>query len=343
MLSHISRTLLHAKRWAHLPLRLVVGYGFVAHGIAKLLRGPGHFSDVLEKLGVPFPHLASWATIATELLGGLAVLAGAFVSVVSIPMIAVLLVAAMKVHLAYGFSSIKLKDVTAGGPVFGMPGYELDLLYIAALVLLAIGGPGPFAIQDAALTLRGSRAKRLTEPRFNTAVPYVTATRPVPDSDQASIRPTHSGDAAGIARRFLESAEFHAGFDERYATPSLEAITSRYEEGKQHFAAKAGEAITLVAEVHGEVVGFVDARLEKSSDPMHRDLVYCYIADIAVSPRFQGEGVGTMLLQAAEGWGRQQGAEFASLEYHVANTRAASFYERRMAYRVVSKFAIKPL
>ena len=29
-------------RWAPLPLRLIVGYGFAEHGFAKLLRGPIH-------------------------------------------------------------------------------------------------------------------------------------------------------------------------------------------------------------------------------------------------------------------------------------------------------------
>jgi putative oxidoreductase len=46
--------------------------------------------------------------ILTELLGGLAVLLGAFVTIVSVPMTAVLLVAMFRVHLQYGFSSIKL-------------------------------------------------------------------------------------------------------------------------------------------------------------------------------------------------------------------------------------------
>jgi putative oxidoreductase len=39
------------------------------------------------------PHLMAWATILTEILGGLAVLLGAFVWLVSLPMTAVLLVA----------------------------------------------------------------------------------------------------------------------------------------------------------------------------------------------------------------------------------------------------------
>ena len=47
-------------------------------------------------------------------------------------------------------------------------------------------------------------------------------------------------------------------------------------------------------------------------------------------------------LRAAEDWGREQGAELASLEYLAANMRAASFYERT-GYRVAAITAIKRL
>jgi len=40
-------------------------------------------------MGVPAPHLMAWLTILTELIGGLAVLLGAFVALVSLPMAAV--------------------------------------------------------------------------------------------------------------------------------------------------------------------------------------------------------------------------------------------------------------
>ena len=116
------------------------------HGFAKLSRGPGAFAAVLQAMGVPDPHLMAWLTILIELVGGLAVLLGAFVNIASVPMTAVLLVAMFKVHLPYGFSSIKLLAVTATGAMFGPVGYEVVLLYIACLVTLVIGGSGPFAI-----------------------------------------------------------------------------------------------------------------------------------------------------------------------------------------------------
>jgi putative oxidoreductase len=133
-------------RWSPIPLRLIVGYGFMEHGFAKLSKGPDAFAAILQAMGVPNPHLMAWFTILIELLGGFCVLLGAFVVIVSVPMTAVLLVAVIKVHLPYGFSSIKLMGVTATGAKFGPPGYEVNLLYIACLAALVLGGSGPFAV-----------------------------------------------------------------------------------------------------------------------------------------------------------------------------------------------------
>jgi putative oxidoreductase len=147
-------------RWSPIPLRLIVGYGFMQHGFAKLARGPGTFVAILQAMGVPAPHLTAWLTILTELLGGLAVLLGAFVRIVSVPMMAVLLVAMFTVHLRYGFSSIKLLAVTATGAKFGPVGYEVILLYLACLTALVIGGSGPFAI-DGLIGKRLDARKRI--------------------------------------------------------------------------------------------------------------------------------------------------------------------------------------
>ena len=134
--------------WAPVPLRLIVGFGFIEHGYSKLLNGPETFASILHTLGVPAPHLMAWLTILTELLGGFAVLLGAFVPLVSVPMAVVLLVAMFSVHWQYGFSSIKILAVTPAGAKFGPPGYECDLLYLACLVALVLAGSGPFSIDE---------------------------------------------------------------------------------------------------------------------------------------------------------------------------------------------------
>ena len=132
--------------YAMLPIRLIAGYGFLAHGLAKWSKGPAAFASVLHAIGVPAPHLMAWFTIATEILGGIAILLGAFVAVVSIPAIVLLVVAIFSVHLPYGFSSIKLVGIVNGRAQFGPPGYECDLLYIACLLALALGAPTPWSV-----------------------------------------------------------------------------------------------------------------------------------------------------------------------------------------------------
>jgi putative oxidoreductase len=156
----LTVTLRHLRQrlslWWAVPLRLIVGYGFLAHGLAKLSRGPHAFADTLHGLGVPAPDLMSSATILVEIVGGIAVLAGAFLWLAAIPMAAVLLVALFTVHLPYGFSSIKLMAVTGVGPQFGPPGYEVNLLYLACLASLVTGGSGPLSIDGLRTRHRGS-------------------------------------------------------------------------------------------------------------------------------------------------------------------------------------------
>lgn len=142
--------------WAPVPIRLIVGYGFMEHGFAKLGRGADAFAAILQAIGVPLPHLMSWATILVEVFGGLAILLGAFVALASVPMVVVLLVAIFTVHLPYGFSSIKLMAVTATGAHFGQPGYECDLLYLAGLASLVLGGAGPWALDNLRRNKRAS-------------------------------------------------------------------------------------------------------------------------------------------------------------------------------------------
>jgi len=134
--------------WTPLPLRLIVGYGFMSHGIAKLGRGAEHFTGILHAIGMPAPAFFAWLTILVELFGGIAVLIGLGVPLVSLPMAIILVVAIVTVHLPYGFSSIKLLAMTPSGAQFGMPGYETDLLYLAALAALVLGGCGPFALDN---------------------------------------------------------------------------------------------------------------------------------------------------------------------------------------------------
>jgi putative oxidoreductase len=147
------------KGLAPLPVRLMIGYGFFAHGIAKVARGPEHFVSIIQALGIPFGEPMAWFTIGLELICGAMMIAGFLVPLIALPMLAILAVAIVTVHAQFGFSSIKLLDVTSSGPRFGPPGMETDLLYIAGIAALVLGGPGPFAV-DHWLRRQFSRARR---------------------------------------------------------------------------------------------------------------------------------------------------------------------------------------
>jgi putative oxidoreductase len=82
---------------------------------------------------------------------------GAFVLPLSVPLVVIMATAIFTVHWRYGFSSIKLRGIGASGAEFGPIGYELKLLYIAALLTLALSSPSPLSI-DRWLAARKRRA-----------------------------------------------------------------------------------------------------------------------------------------------------------------------------------------
>jgi putative oxidoreductase len=135
-------------RWALVPLRLIVGFGFLTHGWAKWSRGPAGFARLLAQIGVPLPQLTAWVVTLTEIVGGIALLLGALVALASVPLIVSMLVAMVTVQGRFGFSSVNTIGLTPAGPVFGPPGYEINLLYIGALLVLALAGPSTWSVDE---------------------------------------------------------------------------------------------------------------------------------------------------------------------------------------------------
>ncbi len=144
------------SQWVPVPLRLIIGFAFMAHGWAKLTRGPTGFARLLTQIGAPFPEATAWLSTFVELLGGLAIFVGAFVAIASVPLIVMMLVAMFTVHLKYGFSTINTIGLTENGPQFGPLGYEINLLYIAGLLSLMLSGAGALSIDRLLSRKRGS-------------------------------------------------------------------------------------------------------------------------------------------------------------------------------------------
>lgn len=142
--------------WSPLFLRLIVGFGFMAHGWAKISRGTAGFEKLLIQTGVPLHHVLSYVAPYTELIGGLAILIGLATRFIAMPLIITMLTAMFTIHVHYGFSAVKTIGLTSAGPLFGPPGYEINLIYIAALLSLMITGAGAFSA-DALLKSYGKK------------------------------------------------------------------------------------------------------------------------------------------------------------------------------------------
>lgn len=142
------------QRWWPLPLRILLGIGFMVHGAPKLFSQAGHdgFAAMLQQLGVPLPALMAWVVGLVEFFGGIALVIGLFVAEATVLLAIDMLVAMFKVHLAAGFSFLNVTGTSPEGtPIYGMPGAEVNLLYLAGLVALFIGGPGPLSVEERAL------------------------------------------------------------------------------------------------------------------------------------------------------------------------------------------------
>lgn len=128
--------------WGLALLRIVAGTVFALHGGQKLfvygLEGTAQF---MGQVGLPLPTLSAAAAIATETLGGAALIVGAFTRWCAIPLAFTMIVAAVTVHLKGGF--------------FLPDGVEYVLVLFAATVALGLAGPGALAIDN--LRTRGQR------------------------------------------------------------------------------------------------------------------------------------------------------------------------------------------
>jgi putative oxidoreductase len=135
-------------RYWPMPLRILLGIAFLYHGLPKLGAGHAGFTGMLRQMGLPAPDILAWLVGLLEVVGGIALIVGAFVSIFTVLLVLEMLVAMFTVHLPHGFSFINIVGSTPQGPQFGMPGVEGNLLYIAGLLALLLGGPGPLSVDE---------------------------------------------------------------------------------------------------------------------------------------------------------------------------------------------------
>jgi putative oxidoreductase len=117
--------------------------------LPKLVSAEGRagFAGMLGMIGVPAPELMAWVVGFVEVLGALALLAGVATTFAAALLIVNMLVAMFMVHWPAGFDFVNITGMTESGPQFGLPGYEVNLLYIAMLLAILLGGPGRHSVE----------------------------------------------------------------------------------------------------------------------------------------------------------------------------------------------------
>ena len=117
------------------PIRVVVGVVFIMHGGQKLfVFGLAGTADIMGKLGLPIPVACAAIVIVAELVGGLAILFGAFIRVFGAALAFEMVVAIAVARWHGGF--------------FAPYGYEFELTLLAACLTFALGGAGGVSLEE---------------------------------------------------------------------------------------------------------------------------------------------------------------------------------------------------
>lgn len=123
-------------------LRVALGAVFAAHGAQKLFTiGVAGLAEGFAGMGIPLAGVVAPTVALLEFAGGLALVAGLFVTPVALGLAVVMANALFLAHLPAGF--------------FLPNGYEFVLTLGAGAVALALAGPGAWSLDG---LLRGRRA-----------------------------------------------------------------------------------------------------------------------------------------------------------------------------------------
>lgn len=136
------------------------------------------------------------------------------------------------------------------------------------------------------------------------------------------VREATEADVARIVAIWAEHLDFHAEFDSRFrrVDGSEAAFADHLREriGKEEF-------LLLVAEVDGDVVGFLNAEVG-NYPPCFVSRAHGIIEDLAVAPPWQRRGLGMALVRRGLAWFRDLGLQAVEARVLMANPRAMGFW-----------------
>lgn len=133
------------------------------------------------------------------------------------------------------------------------------------------------------------------------------------------IRPATADDIPAITQLWQELVTFHQQLDERMPTPA--------DDGKAQYGQRIRIGLqdtsvqTYVAEVNGELVGYVLGTIIDLLPDMFQEERAGMLADIYVQADYRSQGIGYALVDQLRQWFKLRGVEH--FEWYVATQNAA--------------------
>jgi GNAT superfamily N-acetyltransferase len=154
-----------------------------------------------------------------------------------------------------------------------------------------------------------------------------------------------------MARVWLSAGAYYADLDPaHFQRPSAEGLPESFEADiRATEQGPASDKLRLVADAEGRVAGWLTAHVEhpraNAAHQLVRELGWrrLIVDALMVDQALWRQGIGTALLEAAESWGRDRGADLVSLDTYVHSPVSVPFYERHMDYQRRQIVFTKPL
>lgn len=159
-----------------------------------------------------------------------------------------------------------------------------------------------------------------------------------------SIRAATAADIPELRDLYAEFHEFHVrALPGDLRSPGAGEVDPDEFERKVRAILDSEDALMLVAEIDGRVVGFAEAYMrEVSGNPYRHDVKYAYLQSLGVTAALRRQGLGGELMGAVAEWARSQGASELRTEAWEFTDGPLAFYER-LGYTTFERKLRRPL
>lgn len=143
-----------------------------------------------------------------------------------------------------------------------------------------------------------------------------------------SIREATAYDFTCIDELFRQGDDLHhAGVPTVFKRPSTPARSSDF---YQAWLDRPSEVVAFVAEDGDEIIGVLHAYIRQPPNfPLFRHRHYLQIDSMVMHEAYRHQGIGSMLLSAAETWALERGLDRVELNVFDFNRDAVDFYKNR--------------